>query len=304
VLTATTTPAGAAVPVAPTKASKVVATAPTEKAPSSDSAKSLSPAQSTTATTTKITAATAGIVEIPNEKEGFRKPAQYYSDTYLRRGKELSAEQGRQLTAQWGAWTLSTTTASVSRPRPPTHDFPNSDVSYDQFPAGSWQTDRDYLATWLPEGIALTKRAMRALLAEYGHDNGDDDFMYNLTLYSDRPPGGKTRYDFKHPPGNAGYADATVFLPALRKRILHSIVTQSTFTFTMGGHSASAGHGNQFQQVRYGGWMVRWQKRSDAYELAVLSGSMYVTDCCSYMFCFVVRIIGGYRATPCRSSVY
>jgi hypothetical protein len=34
----------------------------------------------------------------------------------------------------------------------------------------------------------------------------------------------------------------------LKRRLLHSIVTEDSFVFAMGGHSSAAGHGNHFQQ--------------------------------------------------------
>ena len=35
---------------------------------------------------------------------------------------------------------------------------------------------------------------------------------------------------------------------SLSRRILHALMTESTFTVVMGGHSSAAGHGNNFAQ--------------------------------------------------------
>ena len=195
-------------------------------------------------TSTKTATTSAAATDVP---KGFRKPAQEYSDTYLPRGKPLTDAQRQALTEKWGSWTL-----SVDTPRPdlPVDDYPNGDVPRSAFPPGAWQSDPVYLEKWLPEAIALTDRAVQAILAEYGHSKFDNDpegaFMFNLTML-ERRPGSKPAWSSKMGIGNAGFATAST-LQAIQKRLLHSIVTEGSFVYVMGGHSASAGHGNQFQQ--------------------------------------------------------
>ena len=139
------------------------------------------------------------------------------------------------------------------RPALPVESYRNGDVPRTAFPPGAWQSDETYLEKWLPEAIGLTDRAMQAILAEYGHDSGKaggdgDDFMLSLSILNNRVYGSKPNYGSKtEAVGNAGYATPST-LAAIRKRLLHSIVTEGTFLFVMGGHSAAAGHGNLFQQ--------------------------------------------------------
>lgn len=187
-----------------------------------------------------------------NLKPGYKKAAQEVSDTYLRRGKFLTDETRRALADVWGAWTFADPTKTSGKtsifPPLPTGDYPNGDIPREAFPANAWQTDPEYLAQWLPEAIALAERAMEAILGEYGNSKYDKPsasfeeraIMFNLTTV-------KAGYNFKHPPGNAGYASLAT-LQAIRKRVLHAVLTEDAFIFVMGGHSAAAGHGNHFQQ--------------------------------------------------------
>lgn len=189
------------------------------------------------------------------EPPGFRHTAPYFSSAYIRRARP-DRTNSPELAAAWGAWTL-----QDNQTRPFLEDlyaqYPNRDVPMSQFPADAWQVDMDYLPKFIEQGIALTERAMEAILAEYGHftrgvthlddamadaTNHDPAFMFNLTL---RYPG--VGYSRKRPPGNGGYTTETT-LRRIRKQLLHSIVTEDKFFITMGGHSSSAGHGNHFTQ--------------------------------------------------------
>ena len=174
---------------------------------------------------------------------GFGKPRSYDSFSYVRRGKELTPEQQQKVDQQWGRWTFETRTNTQL----PT-GYPNQDIPRSQFPPGSWQTDPVYLKGFLDSSLEYLERAREAMLQEYGHSKFDEpdrdfearSFMFNLTIYPDQN-------DKKHPRGNAGEASYGTLL-ALRKRLLHAVMTESEFRFVMGGHSASAGHGNHFQQ--------------------------------------------------------
>jgi hypothetical protein len=109
-----------------------------------------------------------------------------------------------------------------------------------------WQIDTTYLSQWLPHAMALAERSLEGILGEYGHskfDQPNETFTNRSYMFSTSPGG----YNIKRPPGNAGYATPAT-LKAIRCRLMHAIVTQSSFTVAMGGHSGAAGHGNHFQQ--------------------------------------------------------
>jgi hypothetical protein len=195
----------------------------------------------------------------PPEEPGYKKPDYYFSDSYLRRARtDRTHSSDQALKAAWGSWTL-----QDSKTRPNLDEvfdkYPNKDLPRSEFPDESWQLDTEYLKSYLEESIALTERALGAILAEYGHFNiGVDDldaamadadatqpaYMFNLTIW----PIGSQPNKKARSAGNAGYTNS-IMLETLRRLLLHSIMTQDTFHVTMGGHSSAAGHGNSFPQT-------------------------------------------------------
>jgi hypothetical protein len=182
---------------------------------------------------------------------GFKKPEAVLSASYIPRGKPIDETERKRLAETWGEWNFVDDRAATRPTTIPYEDYPNRDIPRAAFPASSWQTDQTYLAKWLPEAIAHTERAMEAMLAEYGNskiDMPDKNFaerayMFNVTLKSRN----NFIYNKKNPPGNAGYASPES-LAGIKRRLLHAVMTEDSFIFVMGGHSAAAGHGNNFQQ--------------------------------------------------------
>lgn len=154
------------------------------------------------------------------DPSGFRRHPSYYSDKYLPRAP--------QPVDTYGSWTL------VDSRERPGDDFytkyPNRDVPWAEFPENAWQKDPEYLPQFLDQGIALVERAMEAILTEYGlgKDRDKRDFEERIQLMAavDNPSVATLAGD-----SHLG----------LRRRILHAIVTQDTFTFALSGHSAAAG---------------------------------------------------------------
>lgn len=173
---------------------------------------------------------------------GFQIPKPYHSPSYIPRGRPLTDEERAKITARWGEWTLPIRSNSIPS------EYPNNDVPYEKFPEGSWQVDPDYLGQFLPAAISYCETAMEAILDEYGHSTEqmpnatyeERSFMFSLTL---RPE----KNNPKKPNGNGGEASPET-LVSIQKRLLHAIMTEAEFRFVMGGHSAAAGHGNNFQQ--------------------------------------------------------
>lgn len=178
------------------------------------------------------------------------------SYTYQRRGRPMSDEERNALNEKWGSWSFIDYKASDR----PNYDFysayPNRDIPFTNFndihQGAPWQTDQNYMGPFLQQSNFLVKRAMEAILSEYGHGQYDEETklmsfeercerMFGV-LYLD-----KTQQGGKIEGGNAGATTHRSF-EGLVRRILHSIMTQDTFTVVMGGHSAAAGHGNHFTQ--------------------------------------------------------
>lgn len=175
--------------------------------------------------------------------------------TYQLRGQPITEEERQEMVNQWGSWTLRT-------PRPATttekEDFyaryPNRDVPRADFPPHAWQRNKEYLDQFFPEALALVERAQEAILSEYGHgrtsnadnsDNNNDDFeersaMFRLEImdtWENQSLNGKRESAFQ-----GGFTTQSSWEGFVR-RILHAIMTEDTFVFAMGGHSAAAGHG-------------------------------------------------------------
>jgi hypothetical protein len=175
--------------------------------------------------------------------------AEYY--TYTPRGQPRDDQEKQQLIQQWGSW-------NVQVPRPLlTQDFyqnyPNRDVPRDKFPKNAWQTDQNYLSKFLPEAVALVQRAQDAILAEYGQPAtgtwAERTKMFALTLH----PEDFANVTLSDTKGKAIFNDQGGWTTpqsweALKRRILHAVMTEDSFVFAMGGHSSAAGHGNHFQQ--------------------------------------------------------
>lgn len=171
--------------------------------------------------------------------QGFRKHPSYYSERYLPR----SNTPGTALAGEWGYWKLVDPLAD-SRPNNDFYDqFPNRDVPWDKFPTTAWQKDTDYLAKFLPEGIALVDRALEAILSEYGRGKKD---MPGIS-FEERSSVFRVSIQNSTEGAVNGWIPPASF-EGLKRRILHAVVAQDRFTFAMGGHSAAAGHGNYFQQ--------------------------------------------------------
>lgn len=170
--------------------------------------------------------------------------------TYLPRGRyslfsdqnETIARDRDAMIGKWGSWTFQ----DHNKEGRPSEDFyaayPHRDVPRAAFPSNAWQLDKDYLAKFLPESMQLVERAQRAIREEYKQEGKDaSEMSFTLYKYPDT-----TNVTAK---GNdqAGWTTEDSW-QALVKRILHAIMTEDTFVFAMGGHSAAAGHGNHFQQ--------------------------------------------------------
>ena len=195
----------------------------------------------------------------PDEPAGFKHPASYFSDVYVRRAR---SDRKTTFVDEWGSWTF---TDPNPDHRLPAEDwealvekYPNRDIPRADIPPNAWQADPSYLEPWLDQAIALSERGIKAILAEYGHydiksgvplemamadaDETRNAYMFNLTVLEHG-----AGYPKKALVGNGGLVSPT-FLKRLKRVLLHAIMTQDKFFFTLGGHSSSAAHGNHFQQ--------------------------------------------------------
>jgi len=150
--------------------------------------------------------------------KGYRKNPSYYSETYLRRAGEY--HDFKALAKEWGSWTLPALSSNQKVDESFYQGFPNRDVPRHDFPSSAWQVDKNYLSKFLPEAMALTERAMEAILSEYGfgkNENKDQTFderSVNFRLYSD-----------KSNPTGGGWMPPSSY-QGLQRRLLHAVMTQ------------------------------------------------------------------------------
>jgi hypothetical protein len=161
--------------------------------------------------------------------------------TYTPRGQPTSDADRQAMITKYGSWTL-----VDDKPRP-SKDFykkyPTRDIPRSEFPSNAWQIDKEYLAKFLPEGIALAQRAQEGILAEYGHTEGpflNRSEMFHMDMHEGTLEDVKFPKDFQ---GNKGGFTTTKSWEGLKRRIVHAVMTEDWFVFAMGGHSSSAGHG-------------------------------------------------------------
>jgi hypothetical protein len=173
--------------------------------------------------------------------------------TYTRRGQPMSDADRQSMSSKWGSWTL------IDTKERPQHDFykeyPNRDVPRDKFPSNAWQIDKEYLAKFLPESLALVERAQEAILAEYGKTEGtfeERSKMFYVEHISREEletatglvaDSGRRGNKEGRPCTYQGGCTTPTGWEGLKRQMLHAVMTEDNFVFAMGGHSASAGHG-------------------------------------------------------------
>jgi len=123
------------------------------------------------------------------------------------------------------------------------------EIDKEDFPKDSWQTDDVYITNFIKEGKALIKRVTDAISDEYGWDTPEKVGGIEIpdaTNEDRKQIGGKM---------NVAWMYANSF-NALAKKLLNAMLTNDHFFVTLGGHSAAAGHGNNFWQS----YMMEFQR--------------------------------------------
>uniref|UniRef100_A0A7S4K3H2 Uncharacterized protein n=1 Tax=Odontella aurita TaxID=265563 RepID=A0A7S4K3H2_9STRA len=151
---------------------------------------------------------------------------------------------------QWGAWDLEDEKED-SRPTANFDGIEYRDLPADDFPEGSWQTDKEYVTKFLDQAKGLVTRVKEGIYAEYGQPtikpDGtklsdaeiiERDKRFAIAHESDEDHAGKL----------GGMSRRS--WDALVMKLLHAMMTNDEFYCVMGGHSSAAGHGNNFRQAK------------------------------------------------------
>ena len=160
-------------------------------------------------------------------------------------------EMLEEVREKYGAWEFSDEYVSKNKkPRPVVdwegfEDFKKStlgEISSGDFPKDSWQTDNVYVKSFIGEAQALVKRVQTAIRDEYGLSEDQIKVSILPTTDDRAPQGGKN---------GSGEGIAWMYqsaFDALVKKLLNAMITNDHFFMVLGGHSAAAGHGNNFHQ--------------------------------------------------------
>ena len=184
------------------------------------------------------------------------------TQAYLNDQQEQFVQHMEAVRREWGAWS-DIEEDDVIRPRADFSKVPHGDLPNKELPKYSWQADEDYIGKLIPEARALIDRVTEGIYAEYGHPLKQKDG----TVLS---PEKKAERDLKFQivildPGNytsgspvveglntkLDHGIAWLTKPAmdgLVRKLLHALISNDEFYVVLGGHSAAAGHGNNFMQ--------------------------------------------------------
>ena len=176
-------------------------------------------------------------VEPTDAEEDTKVPSSVARHLYKTRGQPMSKEERKEMISKWGSWTL------VDKKERPTEDYyvkyPNRDIPRTEFPSNAWQIDKEYLSDFLPEAIALAERGMEAILAEYGKTDGTFEDRAEMFFIEKIDEGLMDRKP-KTIDEKGGWTTTSSW-EGLKRRLLHSLMTEDSFVFAMGGHSSAAG---------------------------------------------------------------
>ncbi|KAL7539814.1 hypothetical protein ACHAXR_009620 [Thalassiosira sp. AJA248-18] len=121
------------------------------------------------------------------------------------------------------------------------------EIDKNDFPKGAWQTDDAYVTNFLKEGKKLIKRMLDAIHDEYGRVSVETQPGISIkSAAGDKTVGGNAVVAWM-------YEES---FKALVKKLLNAMMTNDHFFVILGGHSAAAGHGNNFHQ----GYMMEFQR--------------------------------------------
>ncbi|KAL3823499.1 hypothetical protein ACHAXA_010821 [Cyclostephanos tholiformis] len=179
-----------------------------------------------------------------------------FSDVYYGDGPDRSTRP----VVDWmnvGRRTTTTTTGGKGMKEGEEYDPSLGEIRPSDFPRGTWQTDDAYVSRLIDEGRKLVNRVRNAMYDEVGWEDvgeGRRGGGIRLDESGEGTTGGITYYGGTKD-GVVGWMYESSFR-ALSKKLLNAMITNDHFYVTLGGHSAAAGHGNNFRQS----YMMEFQR--------------------------------------------
>lgn len=209
----------------------------------------------------------------------------YASHLYKATKEELQARQDRyvekmkKVREEWGAWdfrdprgeqsasttsrededgtndetNINDTKTNIMRSAADFSGVEYKDLPVEDFPPDAWQADEVYVARFLDEAKKLVARVKEGIYAEHGWPTkgkeGDQAYLEQRNQF--------WKINIWDP--SAGEVDTAsdciasltkVAFDGLVRKLLHGLMTNDEFYAVLAGHSAAAGHGNDFIQNR------------------------------------------------------
>jgi len=166
---------------------------------------------------------------------------------------------------EWGAWNFSDDgfrdfQSDGARPVANFSVVAYGDMKNADMPDGCWQKDEAYVRRYLEEAKSLVTRVREGIYAEYGSPlKKSDGTTLGEKERAERAEKWKIHVipdDHPNESSGAGIAKGIAFLhesamEALVRKLLHAIVTNDYFFAMLAGHSAAAGHGNNWHQTKF-----------------------------------------------------
>ncbi len=168
-------------------------------------------------------------------------------------------EKMNKVREEWGSWNFKDHSNQVR----PVQDFSKheyKDLPNSAFTTNVWQKDETYVKDLIAEGRALMERLTEGVYAELGHptkkadgttlsaeEKEARDKMFTVNLFDNVNV--TQAYSKNHFTEGVAFMSNEA-LDALARKLLHSMITNDEFYFVLGGHSAAAGHGNDFQEQK------------------------------------------------------
>eukprot|EP00537_Pseudo-nitzschia_pungens_P007589 CAMPEP_0172357806 /NCGR_PEP_ID=MMETSP1060-20121228/2136_1 /TAXON_ID=37318 /ORGANISM="Pseudo-nitzschia pungens, Strain cf. cingulata" /LENGTH=1002 /DNA_ID=CAMNT_0013078649 /DNA_START=148 /DNA_END=3156 /DNA_ORIENTATION=+ len=183
----------------------------------------------------------------------------------LEERQEKFVEKMKKVREEWGAWDFRDPHGEQSmRAAANFSEVEYKDLPLDDFPPNAWQADEEYVANFLVEAKKLVHRVKEGIYAEYGWPTKgkeeDKEYLEQRDKFwkidvwdpADCEGGDRNKCPQLYLKGikeGVAVIEKSSFDGLVRK-LLHGLMTNDEFYAVLGGHSAAAGHGNDFQQNR------------------------------------------------------
>ena len=131
----------------------------------------------------------------------------------------------------------------------------HGEISKEDFPKDAWQTDNTYITSFITEAKSLLHRVREGIYDEYGWSSSSltDEQLSQRNVWL----GVHIASEITSTGPDVGVAWMYQnSFDALVKKLLNAMMTNDHFFVTLGGHSAAAGHGNNFFQS----YMMQFQE--------------------------------------------